>query len=171
MILLSRLARPLNFVGMRPVLTAFFLLVTALTSARAAELEFVRVWPAWREAESFKRLSEYFTDRENSGGQTLLRTHPEVRAGYYFLVRLKRGTTAPADAKFVLTLITPDAPEAKTFTFPLTTAAGGIFQLGLTGSDWTDRKAHPVAWKLELIAQGGRTLAEAQSFLWALPAL
>jgi hypothetical protein len=167
---LSRRARRSNVTVMRSAFTAFFLLVVSVTVAHAAEVEFTRVWPAWRNAESFDRISEYFSGRENTSGHTLLRTHAEARAGYYFLVRLKNGATAPAGAKFVLNLITPDAPEAKTFTFPVGAATGGVFDLGLTGADWAEKKIHPVAWKLELLGADGHALAGAQSFLWALPA-
>ena len=151
-------------------LFSFLLLSIAVAAARGAEVEFSRVWPAWREAESFDRISEYFGGRENTGGHTLLRTHAEVRAGYYFLVRLKTPSVAPAGAKFVVNIISPAAPEPKSYEFPVAVAAGGVFDLGLTGADWIDRKTHPVAWKLELRAADGRTLASTQSFLWAMPA-
>ena len=128
---------------MRFVVLALFLFVTA-AGARAAEIEFVRVWPSWREAESFDRISEYFTEKENTGGHTVLRTQPGARAGYYFLVRLKALATAPAGAKFVLNLITPTDPAAKAYTFSVSAAAGGVFELGLTGADWPDQKTHPL---------------------------
>ncbi len=153
---------------MRPAFIVLLLLAAA--SLRAAEVEFTRVWPAWREAGSFDRISEYFGGRENTGGHTLLRTHAEARAGYYFLVRLKQTPASLAGAKFVVNIISPAAPEPKAYEFPVTATSSGVFDLGLTGSDWSDRKTHPVAWKLELRAADGRTLASAQSFLWAMPA-
>ena len=103
---------------MRSAFAAFFLLVASVTFARAAEIEFSRVWPSWRDAESFDRISEYFTEKENTGGHTIVRTQPGARVGYYFLVRLKDPATAPAGGKFVLNIITPTDPAAKTFTFP-----------------------------------------------------
>jgi hypothetical protein len=43
--------------------------------------------------------------------------------------------------------------------------------LGLTGADWPGgEQAHPVAWKLELVAADGRVLAAEKSFLWEKPA-
>ena len=144
-------------------------LVFASATLRAAEIEFVRVWPSWRAAESCVRISEYFTEKENTAGRTLLRTQATSRAGYYFLVRIKAPGTAPAGAKFVLNLITPTDSAGKTYTFPLSAAVGGVFELGLTGTDWPNQKTHPVAWKLELLAADGHALASAQSFLWAMP--
>jgi hypothetical protein len=151
---------------------AVLALALSLTAARAlgADVEFVRVWPAWRDASSFEHISEYFTGKEDTGGQVLLRTHPEERAGFYFLVRVANTGPVLAGAKFTLQLIAPTSVETKTYTFPADVAAHRIvFLLGLTGADWTDRKAHPVAWKLTLDSGDGRPLASAQSFLWEKP--
>jgi hypothetical protein len=155
---------------MRPLL-ALLLFATALVSTRAAEVEFVRVWPGWRDADSFRRISEYFDGKENTGSQVVLRTRADARAGYYFLTRLTNSDAAQAGAKFVLHIITPDAADPKVFTFPVTVPAGAtVFQLGLTGPDWPGEKVHPVAWKLELLAADSRVLAAQKSFLWEKPA-
>lgn len=147
----------------------YCLILAAPTLTRAAEVELTRVWPAWRTAESFDRISEYFTRQENTGRHTVLRSHPEARAGYYFLVRAKTATAATG-LKFVLQIITPDNPEPKTYTFPADLSAKeNIFDLGVTGPDWPDRKTHPVAWHLVIASTDGRELASQQSFLWAKP--
>ena len=151
--------------------SVFAFLLLPFAGARAAEVEFVRVWPQWREAESFERISEFFGGGENRSGQIVLRTHADARAGYYFLVRIA-SAAAVAGAKFELQVIRPDAPEPKTFSFPAVAPAGSaVFQLGLTGADWPGGKAvHPVAWKLALLAADGRVLADQRSFLWEKPA-
>lgn len=154
---------------MRSVFLALALFSVA-ASLRAADPEFVRVWPSWRAAESFDRISEYFDGQENTGKNAVMRSQPANRAGFYFLVRLKKNTVAPAGSKFVLSVITPDAPEPKVFTFPITGEPPRVFELGLTGTDWADRAAHPVAWKLDLVSSEGRALTSTQSFLWAMPA-
>ena len=142
------------------------------TSARAAT-EFVRVWPAYRDAASFERIGEFFGKPENIGREIVLRSQPAMRDGYYFLVRVKT-TDAPAStnaARFELHVIRPDQPEAKTYTFPATLAQKEtVFQLGLTGADWPGGKeANPVAWKLALVTADNRVLAEHKSFLWEKP--
>ena len=147
------------------------LLFFAAVPARASEAEFVRIWPGWRDAESFDRISEYFGRGENTSGQVVLRTQPATRDGFYFLVRVK--STAPlAAAKFELSVIRPDAPEPKVFSFPAALPAKEtLCQLGLTGTAWPGGKqASPVAWKLTLVAADGRLLAEHKSFLWEKPA-
>ena len=72
----------------------------------------------------------------------------------------------------VLQVIAPDNAETKTFVFPATVNAGTtLFDLGLTGTDWIlGAKAHPVAWKLELLASDGHPVATEKSFLWEKPA-
>jgi hypothetical protein len=155
---------------MRPLL-ALACLLPALVCAGAAETTITEVWPQWRDAESFDRISEYFGGGENTGGHRILRTHADARAGFYFLVRLASGT-AVTNARFELQVIRPDAPEPKTFTF-LTDmpAASPVFELGLTGGDWPGgAKARPVAWRLALLAADGRVLVEQKSFLWENPA-
>ncbi len=165
-----RLSFPaLNFPLMRLVLTLALLVVTAGLS-HAAEVEFVRVWPKWRDAESFKRISEYFDGQENTGSQVVLRSHPEIRSGFYFLARVAHSGPALSAAKVVLTLITPDSPKPKTYTFTTALPAGDtVFNLGLTGADWAGENVHPVAWKIEVVTTDGRLLGTAKSFLWEKP--
>jgi hypothetical protein len=154
---------------MRSVLTAF-LLFTLVSVARAADVELTRVWPAWRSAESFERISEYFDGQENTGRHTVLRTQPNARAGYYFLIRAKAAANTTG-AKFVLQIITPEAPEPKTHSFPITLGPKeAVFDIGLTGTDWAGRKTHAVAWRLSVVNAEGRELASQQSFLWSNPA-
>jgi hypothetical protein len=93
----------------------FLLVFTALNSARAADAEFIRVWPQWRDTASFERIGEFFGAPENNGREIVLRTHPQNRDGYYFLVRVKHAVSL-AGATFALHVIRPDAPDARVFT-------------------------------------------------------
>jgi hypothetical protein len=147
------------------------LLVLSATLVRAADLEFVRVWPNWRAAESFERIGEFFGRGEQTGGEVIVRTQPDSRDGYYFLVRVKHGATPPANARFELNVIRPDTPVTQTFTFPARFGSRQtVFQLGVTGFDWPDgRQANPVAWRLALVDPEGRVLVEQKSFLWEKP--
>jgi hypothetical protein len=158
---------------LRPRLSPLsLLLVLALpASGHAAGLEIVRVFTGWRDAASFQRVSEYLGGKENTGGIAVLRSQPSQRAGYYWLMRLKNRDAPLPGAKFVLQVITPAAPEPKTFTFSADIPAGSpLYQLGLTGTDWPGAKARPVAWHLQLLAADGKTLIAKESFLWEFPA-
>lgn len=141
-----------------------------IPAARTADVEFLRVWPGWRDADAFDRISEYFGGTETHGRQLVLRTHADTRAGYYFLLRVKSGAVQPG-ATFLLSVVRPDVPDPKTFSFSAALPEKeSVLQLGLTGADWPGGKtANPVAWKITLLAADGRTLAEHKSFLWEKP--
>ncbi len=147
------------------LLLIFSALASVLT---AAEVTFVRIWPAWRESASFERISEFFGGKENTGRQTVVRTQASQRSGFYFLVRTDNPGAALAEARFELKVIKPDSPEARTYLFAAAVPAGGhVFNLGLTGADWPDQDTQPVAWQLRLLAADGRELGSGHSFLWS----
>ena len=158
-----------NVRGMRWI-SALIISATLSLRSFAADVEFVRVWPQWRSAESFERIGEYFGRAEQSGREVIARSQPAQRAGLYFLVRVNSAKALPA-AKFVVDVIRPDSPEPKTFTFPVSLPGrSAVFQLGLTGSDWPDgRDVHPVAWRVSVVDEAGHPVATEQSFLWATP--
>ena len=150
---------------------AFLLLLVLGVSAQAADVKFVRIWPKWRDAQSFERISEYFTGKENPGSQVILRSQPASRPGFYFLARVKNSGPALATAKIVVSVIKPDSPQAKAYTYPTALPAGDtVFNLGLTGADWPSEKINPVAWKIEVLGPDGQLLAVQKSFLWEMPA-
>jgi len=146
------------------------------TAGEAAGLTLVRIWPSWHSADSFLRIGEYFGGSEARNGQTLLRSQPEERSGFYFLIRIKNSGQALADANFELQVIRPDSPHAVTYTFPANIATGShAYLLGLTGSDWPGfggklaKDTHPVSWQLRLLDSQAHELLRSESFLWAKP--
>ncbi|HWA25899.1 MAG TPA: hypothetical protein VG734_09570 [Lacunisphaera sp.] len=145
-------------------------LLLGLAPAFAADVSIVRVFTGWREAASFKRISEYFNGKENSGGEAIIRTQPDQRSGYYFLVRTANsGAARPIKAN--LEIITATNAKPLSYTFPAELKPGStVFHLGLTGTDWPDGTATPVAWKLELVDADGHVLATEKSYLWEKPA-
>ena len=154
---------------MRPFLALVLLAVLAPLS-RADEVNFVRVWPKWRDAQSFERISEYFTGKENTGSQVVLRSQPATHAGYYFLARVTNSGPALASAKVVVSVIKPDVAQPKVYSFPVALPAGDtVFDVGLTGADWAGPKINPVAWKIEVVTTDGRLLGVKKSFLWEKP--
>jgi hypothetical protein len=138
-------------------------------AAPPSTLKLVRVWPEWRAADSFERISEFFSGKENPGGQTVLRSQPAERAGFYFLVRTE-AKTAMEGARVELQVFLPGVEQPKKMTFPATLPAGGhVTLVGLTGADWPGEKTQPVAWHLAVLAADGTVLVEENSFLWAVP--
>ena len=145
-------------------------LAGAAVAAPAPEFALVRVWPGWKDAEDFTRLREYFGATPDSGARRVLRTAPDQRAGFYFLVRT-RGPAVPG-AILELAVLRPDGPEPVTHRFPAALRAGDeVVELGLTGEAWPGgQRAQPVAWRLRVLGAEGRVLAEERSFLWVEPA-
>ncbi len=148
-----------------------FLLCTLLAvSALASDLKIVRVFTGWREAAAFKRISEYFDGKENTGGELVLRTHSDERAGCYFLLRVAN-LGAATTTKLQLQIITPAFAKPIVYTFPVELkSCDTVINLGLTGADWPDKKANPVAWKIDLLGADGKSLASNASYLWEKPA-
>jgi len=148
----------------------FLLLALSAVAASAADLTIVRVFTGWRQAASFKRISEYFSGKENSGHETVLRTHAAQRAGYYFLVHAAN-PGAPTAVTIKVELIPPTDTKSRDFTFTTDLKSGEtVLNLGLTGADWPDAKATPVAWKLTILTASDRVLATEKSYLWEKPA-
>ena len=134
--------------------------------------EFRHVAHRYCEAKSFKRISEYFTGRENPGNRLLCRSRPAERAGLYFILSLdEHSRKLPQGAQFVVEFIRPDDPETKTIRVlvPENRPRGKEIYLGLTGDDWPDKTARLVAWRLRLVDASGEVLAERKSFLWEHP--
>jgi hypothetical protein len=151
-----------------PALLALMSAFCLTAKADSSAVAIARVWPGYRTAESFERISEYFTGRENPGRETILRSQPDARAGYYFLARVQNSGGALAEAVVELQVITPTTPQPKTFTFKCALPAGNrAINLGLTGKDWPGEKANPVAWSITIKSPDGRPLAHEQSFLWS----
>lgn len=141
------------------------LLLAFVTAASAAPVTITPMFTGWREAGSFKRISEYFSGQENTGGQVVLRTHPEQRSGYYFQMRVATATTT--DAKITLQVITPTNAAPVVYSFSSSIASPRtMINLGLTGTDWPDAGVNPVAWKVEFHAADGTLLGSEQSYLW-----
>jgi hypothetical protein len=155
---------------MRSLALAFLFTASAVAASATGDVGFVRVWSTWRSAESFERISEYFTGKENTGREVVLRTHPEDRAGFYYLVRVANRGSAISAATFALQVVAPDSAVAKSYTFPVSVPPREtVYELGLTGTDWAGKDVHPVAWKLDLLSSDGKVLSTEQSFLWEMP--
>lgn len=152
----------------RSTLLALAALVLAPVSALAAEVKIVRVWPEYRAAESFVRIAEYFGGAE-SAPETIVRSRPDSRGGYYFLTRFQATESLPGSILTVEYFV-PGDELARVQFFPVDLEKGSRAVLaGLTGADWSDAKAAPTAWRVRLLGPSGTELAREQSFLWSLP--
>lgn len=158
--------------GSRGILLLIAFLAAASPGLAVAETEIVRASARHRDSRQFFRISEFFTNRENTGGEVIVRSQPDEREGYYFTVRLKpypyRNHTV--EEAIHLEVIMPGNVEPTLFTFPLGPAKrrNPLILAGLTGRDWPDSSAHPLAWRLSFLDAEGAVLAREQSFLWSI---
>lgn len=137
--------------------------------ATDGRITIARVFTGWRDAASFKRISEYFSGQENTGGAIVLRTHADQRAGFYFLVRAANPGATVA-VKINLQLIAPTDSKPRTYAFSTELKPGAnVLNLGLTAGDWPDAKANPVAWQIDFLATDGHLLTSEKSYLWEKP--
>ncbi|WP_404420641.1 hypothetical protein [Nibricoccus sp. IMCC34717] len=154
---------------MRPFLPVILFIFAH--SAAWASVSVVRVWPQYRDAASFERIGEFFTGKEQDASEPVLRSQPNARDGFYFLVRLSSTESAAQQVTPELRVILPDSPKVRVFTFPTLSLPSGkrVIHLGLTGSDWPLDLKHPVAWELSLVDSTGNAIAREASFLWSPP--
>jgi hypothetical protein len=160
----------LKLFPMRLLLCTLFALLS-VSALPAADLRIIRVWPDYRTAQSFVGIREYFTGEESPAkNQTLLRSQPGERAGFYFLTRLANQGPEIIGTKIRLEVVSPRDPVAANYIFPMRIPHGQhVYQIGLTGIDWPVPNEHPVAWRLTVIGPDGQELGSKQSFLWSKP--
>ena len=142
------------------------LMVLLGCSVQAQNVTFERVWPSYRDAASFTRVLEYFGGSPDTTNRDAVRSQPDQRAGYYWLVRT-HATTALADCTVQIKVhrVGTTAPATHTFPFPVSSGSHAI-NVGLTGTDWSDPTERPIAWQLTLLSPSNSVLATQQSFLW-----
>jgi hypothetical protein len=137
----------------------------------APQFRYIR--PYWRDANDFKRISEYFTGTETTAGDFIARTTPTARAGISFHVSTSLFTPLPAHSRIRIEYIHSDSPDTQTHTFELPEISAknpfSELRLGLTGTQWPSKKRRLVAWRLTLLSPENTPLAEQHSFLWSLP--
>lgn len=142
---------------------------TPKESLQSVTIEAIK--PRYIEAQQFKRIGEYWSGSEVTGGRLILRSTPEARDGYYFVLvldkkirRLPRGTTITAEVD------TPASAEMQTDTFILPSDRPKTREIfvGLTGADWPVRDAVPGAWRFTIKTPNGDLLGQKQSYLWEL---
>jgi hypothetical protein len=144
----------------------------ALTPKQAVtSLEIEDIVPRYIETEQFKRISEYMTGREHIGDRVILRTQPEHRAGYYFILVLDHDVSRlPNGTVVVGEFYTPQSLGKQTheFTLPSQRASTDEIFVGLTGEDWPKKDGVPAAWRFTIKDANGAVLGEKQSYLWSL---
>lgn len=110
-----------------------------------------------RPATDFKRIAEYFTYEEDTGGDIIVRTDTSDRRGLYFAVGFDYLDELPGGAIAVLEFVSSEKTEPQKFLFVIPPVAKpALFKelrLGVSGLDWpASGDAKITAWKLSLHA-------------------
>ncbi len=137
----------------------------ALTSVEIEEIK-----PRYIEEESFKRISEYLSGKEDTGDRVILRSDPAERAGFYFTLILDESIRKlPKGTVVVGEFFTPVSVEQQTheFTLPNKRPRTKEIFVGLTGADWPQVGGVPAAWRFTIKDPNGNVLAEEKSYLWS----
>ena len=146
-----------------------FLLIFA---NRAFAYNVVNAYPQFMEEKRFQRISEFIWGTEKSGPYLILRTHPDIRDGEYFVITLdKRVRGLPEGTIIKLEVVRPDSDMPPTYTLKIPSERPNTRQVyaGITGSDWPDADVRPLAWKISFINTEGKVIAQKQSYLWTYP--
>lgn len=125
----------------------------------------------WQDAET-RRLAEYWTGREQTGGALIVRSHANERAGLYFSLLLEKPLSSNlAGAVLMAEVIrTGDRqPVEFRWTLPALDHPVRMVRAGITGPDWPSAEIKPLAWRLRLTEPNGAVLFEYKSFLWEMP--
>ena len=158
--------------GNRALLLLLVLVLGAAPAEAQDETDIVRASAAYRDSRQFFRISEFFTNRESTGSDVVVRSREDERGGYYFTVRLRPYPyrNYHVEEAVHLEIIMPGDIEPTLFTFPLGPAKrrNPLLLIGLTGEDWPDASAEPLAWRISFLDAEGAVLARQQSFLWSI---
>ncbi len=119
-----------------------------------------------RDADSFKRISEHLTGKENPGRYAITRTDPSERNGYYVAIKLDASDSPQQIASIRIQLVRPRSLEVETQSMPIDPIDKSRVLIGLTDGNWGQTDEIPTAWKIEFFDAQGATVTQSQSFLW-----
>ena len=127
--------------------------------------------PRYITEEETRTIYEVFTGKEMSYGHLILRSQPDKREGLYFFVMFGyKPDSIGLACRFILEVDSNKNPHPRTFVFdvPETHSVLREVKLGLTGSDWSDKKEKVNAWRLTLLSPTGKIITQTQSWLWSI---
>lgn len=143
---------------------SFFLLLAIAASARA---ELTIISTEHRDADSFKRVSEYLTGKNSDGRYTVYRSDESTRDGFYISLLADKRSSISSVETVKVKFVRAGTQEVDTFEIPAGTVKKKRILVGFTGSEWANKKALPVAWKVEFLSGSGSIIESSQSFLWS----
>jgi len=147
---------------MKQVLTAI-LLISVANLCSGAEI----IFSDRRDADSFKRISEYLSGEEDPGRYVIARTDPSQRDGYYIALKLETSDQPNKADKVRLYFVRPGSQDIETKTLTIGPINKNRALIGMTDDIWGTTRAIPTAWKIEFLDSAGAIISSSQSFLWS----
>ncbi len=145
----------------------FFSILAALAITVATQAELTIISTEHRDADSFKRVSEYLTGKHSDGRYAVYRSDTSSRDGFYVSLLVSDKATLAEVSKVRVQFVRKGSQEIASFEAPAGTLTKKRILVGFTGSEWESTNSHPVAWKIDLLNTSGSSLESAQSFLWS----
>lgn len=145
--------------------TTLFLIASLLASSfsQAAEI----LYSQHRDADSFKRISEHLSGKENKGRYAIARSEPTQRDGYYVALKFEKSDQVGKATSLRIQYVKPGSMEILSQTLPIEPIRKKRILVGLTNGIWAQSDSIPMAWKIQFIDTQGNTLFQSQSFLWS----
>ncbi|MCH6257780.1 hypothetical protein MLD52_14580 [Puniceicoccaceae bacterium K14] len=120
-----------------------------------------------RNDDSFKRISEHITGKENEGRYTIVRTDANRRDGFYIALKVQNKKTHLTYDAVRISHVKPGSMETHTQTVRIMSKLKKRMLIGFTNEEWETSDRIPLAWKVELINPAGEAVEIAESFLWS----
>lgn len=158
-----------TFKNLRQMLRITFFLSLLVSMAFPLQAELTIVSAEHRDADSFKRFSEYLTGKHSDGRYSVFRSDSDSRDGFYVSLRADDKATLKQVSTVRLQFVPPSTQLITTIDFPADEFKKKRILVGLTGSDWLEENSRPVAWRIDLLDASQSVLESAQSFLWSEP--
>ena len=145
--------------------TILFLIASLIVASlsQAAEI----LYSKHQDEDSFKRISEHITGKENPGRYSIVRSDPDQRDGYYVALKLEDADQADQVASLHIQFVNPGSMEIQSRALSTESIKKKRVLVGLTDTDWAKTDRVPTAWKIEFLDTQGKTLFSSQSFLWS----
>jgi hypothetical protein len=141
-----------------------FLICAALATTMAHSAEIL--YSDYREDDSFKRISEHLSGKENKGRYQIFRTDSESRDGYYVALKLDRQDGGERVESIRIQYVESGTLEIEVRELAAEPIRKERILVGLTHGTWSTTNKTPTAWKLEFLDESGTALFAFQSFLW-----
>ncbi|MBK1879417.1 hypothetical protein [Pelagicoccus mobilis] len=144
-----------------------FTLIALLLFAASANAELTIISTNHRDADSFKRFSEFFTGKHSDGRYSVFRSDETSRDGFYVSLLAKDKSILPKVSEVKVQYVKSGSQDIHSFTLPVIELNKKRILVGFTGGEWESGDSHPVAWKIELLDSSSKPIDSAQSFLWS----